>query len=72
MTNQMQSPPQTLQDKINHIVLTTNKADGWNATEMAAELQKRGWMPEMHTVIDIADVMREMWGRPPRQDEKIR
>lgn len=72
MTNQAQSQPQTLKEKIQHIVDTMNKAGGWNAVEMTAELSKRGWMPEMDTVIDIADTMREMWGRPPRQDEKIK
>lgn len=55
----------SLKEKIQTIIDEMDKADGWNATEMTAELAKRGWLPELHTVIDIADVMTEMWGRPP-------
>ncbi len=30
-----------------------------SATDMTAELDDRGWLPEMWTVIDVADFLRE-------------
>lgn len=33
-----------------------------SAVDLTKELRKRGWMPEMWTVIDVADFLRDWYG----------
>ena len=56
-----------LEKNIDAIMQTTNK--GMSANEMVLELEFRNQMPEFHTVIDIADLMKEMYGDPINKDD---
>ena len=48
-------------DNIQKIMKDFNRP--MSAVEITEELQKRGELPELHTVIDIADYMKE-WFSP--------
>lgn len=41
-------------------VCKRNKDKKASAAEVTEEMEKRGWLSEMDTVIDIADLMRNM------------
>jgi hypothetical protein len=39
-----------------------------SAADVAKELNKRGWMPEMWITLDVADFLRDWYGSGPPRD----
>lgn len=57
----MGNQPQTLIEKFD-ILMAEAGPGGLSAAEMTEQLNSRGWLPAYHSVIDIADAMRDYYG----------
>lgn len=54
----------SLHNKIQMVCM--EKPRSWSAAEMLQELVDRNWVNEWVNVLDIAEVMKEMYGAPQR------
>lgn len=58
-------PPETYDDRVCAVfrIVCAEQGAGASPAEVAAELKKRGWLSELDSVIDVADIMRELRDR---------